>query len=103
MITDIQKKYLNKILEGEIVPREISQKHSVYMSRIRERVDHMIENSIWLAINMPEVFRDEEWEIEHLGAIKKRRLKALFQIVKLTYPDSDPQLVKFLKTNEYLG
>jgi len=33
------------------------------MKRIQERIDHMLENALWLARNYPELFKDETSEI----------------------------------------
>jgi hypothetical protein len=63
------------------------------MSRIRDRVDKEFENLLWLSLEMPEILRDEEWEIQELGAITRRRLKMLMQAIKNMYPNTNPQLI----------
>lgn len=69
-------------------------KYSVYMTRIRKRLNHQFENLRWLAENMPELLRDEEFEIQEFGVIKHRRLKDLMLIIKILYPKHDPALIK---------
>lgn len=93
MITDIQKRFLMSYLDGIKTKRDDPHKHSVYMGRIRNTIDHRIENGLWLSNNMPEVLRDEEWEINELGAIQHRRLKLLLQIINGMHPESTPQLI----------
>ena len=92
MITDIQKKWLEGFAEGIKTKRDDSHTYSVYMGRIRKRIEHQFENLLWLANNMPEILRDEEWEINELDSIKHRRVKMLFQVIKGMYPDLEPQL-----------
>lgn len=93
MITDIQKEWLQKILDGEITKKDNSHKWSVYMGRIRKRVENEFDNLIWLSLNYPELLTDEEWEIQELGQIKRRRLKMLMQVIKGMYPTMNPQLI----------
>lgn len=93
MITDIQKKWLEETIEGKVLKRENSHKWSVYMGRIRKRIDREFENLLWVSMNFPELLTDEEWEIQELGAIKRRRLKMLMQVIKSMYPNMNPQLV----------
>ena len=93
MITDIQKKWLEKITDGEVSKRDESHKWSVYMGRIRKRIDREFENLVWTSLHFPELLTDEEWEIQELGAIKRRRLKMLMQVIKSMYPNMNPQLI----------
>jgi len=93
MITSIMKKWLEEIEEGITSKKDNAHKYSVYMSRIRKRIDKEFENLLWLSQNMPEVLKDEEWEIQELGVIKRRRLKMLMQAIKGMYPETNPQLV----------
>lgn len=97
MITDIQRKWLEKYVAGMKTKRDEPHKHSVYMGRIRKRIDHQFENLLWISNNMPEVLRDEEWEINEFGSLKHRRLKMLLQVVKGLYPHLDPQLARSME------
>jgi hypothetical protein len=94
MITDSQKAWLQEIIDGKTSKKIDPHKYSVYMSRIREHIDHEMENLLWTANNYPEVLLDIEWEIEELGSIKNRRMKILLQAIKAMYPEVDPQLVR---------
>lgn len=94
MITDIQKKWLNRLVNGELTKQDDPHKHSVYMNRIRERVDHGFDNLRWMAENTPDLLRDEEHEIQKFGVINHRRLKDLMLVIKILYPRHDPALIK---------
>lgn len=95
MITNKQRKFLQSVLDGEFQKRDNPQKYLVYMNRIRERIDTSMENGVWLAINCPEILKDEYWEIQELGSIKRVRLKKLLHMIKGMYPDKDPALVRY--------
>ena len=94
MITDSQKQWLKELVEGKTTKKVDPHKYSVYMNRIRERIDGEMENLLWIANNCPEILTDAEWEIEELGSIKNRRLKMFLQVVKAMYPEVDPQLIR---------
>jgi len=94
MITDIQLEWLKGIVEGKITKRDNPHKWSVYMKRIRDRIDHGFENLQWVAENAPDILSDAEYEIQEFGVIKHRRLKRLMVIIKILYPEVDVELVK---------
>jgi len=94
MLTDLQKQWLQEFLDGKKSKRDDPHTYSVYMGRIRDRVDHMMDNMVWLANNMPDLMKDEEWEIQEYGSIKHRRLKLLMQTIKAMYPESIPELAR---------
>lgn len=94
MITESQKDWLKELVDGKITKKDNPHKHSVYMNRIRERMDREMENLLWLANNCPDILTDAEWEIEELGSIKNRRLKLFLQVIKAMYPEVDPQLIR---------
>lgn len=98
MITDKQREWLTKYLSrGE----SDSHKRYVYMKRIQERIDHMLENAVWLARNYPELFKDETSEIISIDTDnplpRHRRLKKLIQIITLLYPEVNVWLEEELK------
>ena len=93
MITDKQKLWLQAFADGNMSKRDNPHKYSVYKGRIRSTIDHRIENGLWVANNMPEILRDEEWEIQTLGSITHRRMKMLLQIISGMYPETSPQLI----------
>lgn len=60
MITDIQRRWLKRILSGEETKHENPRKFSAYWKRIQERIDEMFRNMKWLADNYPEVLTEGE-------------------------------------------
>jgi len=94
MPTESQISFLQDILTGKITKRDNPHKYSVYMKRIRERIDSEMSSLLWLAENFPEILVDEDYEIHTDGMPRNRRLKAFMRITKLIYPQADPQLVK---------
>jgi hypothetical protein len=94
MITDFQKAWLKELKDNKTSKKVDPHKYSVYMARIRERVDSEMENLLWCANNAPEILLDAEWELEELGSIRNRRLKILLQVIKAMYPEVDPQLIR---------
>lgn len=94
VVTDKQLKWLDDIISGRVTKRDNPHKWSVYRKRIRERIDHQLDNLVWLAENAPEILKDEEYEIQEFGAIIHRRLKKLMLTIKLIYPENDPVLIK---------
>ena len=97
MLTDIQRKYLQDVLDGKQGRDDDPHKYYVYMKRVQGRMDRAMENAVWLAKNMPEVFKDEDREYG-AGLPKQRRLKALLIMIKCICPDVDIELVK-----DYVG
>lgn len=97
MPTEIQLNWLDDLVQGHITKRSDPHKYSVYVKRIRERIDAEMESWLWIAENCPEFLKDEEWEITELGQIKHRRLKNLLMIIKKINPDVDPVLVRLKK------
>ena len=74
---------------------EKTVKHCVYINRIQKRIDRELNMLLWLAINFPEMFLDEdrEWRDES-GKIKShRRLKKLLLSLKALKPNIAVELV----------
>lgn len=94
MSTNIQTDWLKKVWAGEIKKSDDPHNWSVYMKRIRKTIDERLDNLRWIALNMPEILEDAEYEIEEFGKLKRRRLKSLMLISQLIYPDGDIELVK---------
>jgi len=94
MPTQKQIDFLDSILKGEFRKKDNPHKYSVYMKRIRERIDEELSSLLWLAENFPEILVDEDYEIHTDGMPRNRRLKLFLRITKLIYPQADPQLVK---------
>jgi len=94
LITDKQLEWLRGVNERRITKSDDPHKWSVYMKRIRERIDHQLDNLLWLCENMPEILMDMDYEIQNYGILKRRRLKNLMLAVKMLYPEADVELVK---------
>jgi hypothetical protein len=97
MVTKKQIEWLKPYVEGIKSRRDDPPKYTVYTKRIRKSIDERLELMLELAMMAPEIFRDEEYEIQEYGAIKHRRLKILLQLVKAIEPESDPVLIKLQK------
>ena len=97
MITDLQKEWLMALHSGELTKKNDPHKYSVYMKRMRERIDHMFENLKWVAEYCPDILTDCEYEIQTYGTLKHRRLKWLLELVKIIMPEPDVVLVKLKK------
>ena len=98
--TNIQTDWLKKVYAGEILKKDDPHNWSVYIKRIRKTIDQRLDNLRWIALNMPEILEDSEYEIEEFGKLKRRRLKTLMLITQLIYPEGDIELVKLRnKTN----
>lgn len=83
MITDIQKDWLQKELDGKVKRKQNPRKHSAYKRRIRDRIDHMVENLLWLAKNRPDILQDMEYELGSDDIVRFRRARALLQAIAL--------------------
>lgn len=97
MITDLERKFLEQLLKGEIKKEDNPKRHSAMMIRIQKEIDKNMVNLIWLVDNLPNVFTDEEAEIDNPLLERYRRFRALAYIVtkidpsveleKLSLPD----------------
>lgn len=92
MITDIQRKWLERILSGEETKHENPRKFSAYWKRIQERIDEMFKNLKWLAENYPEVLTEGEFKNNH------ERMKTLLYVADKVNPMAKtPLLFKILE------
>jgi len=83
MITDIHKRFLQLELEGKIKRKQNPRKFSAYERRMRERIDHMLKNGLWLAQNRPDILQDVQYELADETLPRYRRAKALLKMVTL--------------------
>lgn len=83
MITDLQKKWLMKELEGKIKKGDDPRKYSAYKRRIRARIDNLCENLLWLAEYRPDLLSDRNYEDSDPNISLHRRAKALLKAVTL--------------------
>lgn len=72
---------------GEVRKRDDPRKYSAYMIRVRERIDNMLENLLWLAENYPEILRDDEFELSS-EVERNRRARILLKATRLFEPDN---------------
>lgn len=70
-------------------------KYCVYMNRIQQRITRELENFKWLCKNFPDIFLDENIEINNLSGkiVSHRRFKALIRCIMMLNPDMDIELV----------
>jgi hypothetical protein len=97
MITDLERKFLEQLLKGEISKEDNPKRYSAMMLRIRKEIDKNIVNLMWLIDNYPRIFTDEEAEIDNPQLERYRRFRALAYIItkidpsieleKLSLPD----------------
>jgi len=91
MITDKMKKWL------ESLPPEPAKevKYCVYLNRIQKRIDKELDNLLWLCVHHPEIFIDEEFEInDNTGKIvSHRRLRKLMVCLNNLNPNMNVSLV----------
>jgi hypothetical protein len=91
MITDKMKKWLESLPPNP--QKEV--KYCVYVNRIQKRIDKELDNLSWLCVHHPEIFIDEETEInDNTGKIvSHRRLRKLMICVNNLNPNMDVVLV----------
>jgi len=93
MITEIQRRWLERILSGEETKHENPRKFSAYWKRIQERIDVMFENLKWVADNYPEVLTESEIKRDN------KRMKALLYVANKINPmQKNPLMWKILET-----
>jgi len=86
---------MRKWLESASKERPTGIKYCVYMNRIQKRIDRELDALLWLAINYPQVFLDEEreWSADSGKIMSHRRLKKLLLSLKNLNPKCDVELV----------
>lgn len=86
---------MKRWLEGLPKDQAKDVKYCVYRNRIQKRIDKELENLLWLCEHHPEIFLDEEMEINDLSGkiVSHRRLKKLIICLKKLNPNSNVQLV----------
>jgi len=94
MITDIQRKWLKDLKERRIKKKDNPRKYSAYMRRVQERIDHMIENLLWLAKNYPDILSDLQNELADEELPMKRRAKALIKAITLF--ENEPTVIEII-------
>lgn len=97
IITDIQKEWIQDILDGKINKEDNPRKYSAYMKRIQNRTDHMFEHLLWMAKNCPDILRNEEREFDDPSLERHSRLKSLLRVCSEINPfTEDPSILRIL-------
>jgi hypothetical protein len=99
MITEKMKEWLNTL--PEIPNKDV--KYCVYNNRIQKRIEKELDQLLWLCIKHPEIFLDEDSEINDMTGkiVSHRRLKKLILCLKNLNPTMDVELVlKNIKPDE---
>jgi len=94
MITDKQRRFLEKLLNGEITKEDNRKRYSETMIRIQKTIDEKLANTLWLAINLPDILKDEAKEFDDPDLERYRRFKAIAYIVSLLNPITEIENVK---------
>lgn len=91
MITDKMKIWLEDLPEEPV--KDV--KFCVYMNRIQKRIQRELENFIWLCETFPEIFLDEEVEVNDLSGkiVSHRRLRTLLECIMKLNPEMNIELV----------
>lgn len=70
-------------------------KYCVYINRIQKRIQREMANFKWLCENFPEIFLDEDVEVNDLSGkvVSHRRFRALLECVLKLNPEMNVELV----------
>lgn len=83
MITNIQRTFLQDILDGKLKKKNCPKKYSAQMKRIQNRINEGVENLLWLAQTRPDLLQDLNNELLDENLPMKRRARALLKAVSL--------------------
>ncbi len=86
---------MKKWLEG-LPPQPVKDiKYCVYINRVQKRIDKELDNLLWLCIHHPEIFIDEETEVNDLTGkiVSHRRLRKLMLCINNLNPNMNVALV----------
>lgn len=86
MITDEQRKFLQKLLDGEITKEDYPKKYSATHIRIQRTIDKYMANLVWVVDNYPEILKDETTEIDDVNVERYRRFKAFAYVLAKLNP-----------------
>ena len=98
MITKKMKQWLKSLPDEPV--KDV--KFCVYINRIQKRIERELENFQWVCKNFPEIFLDEEVEINNLSGriVSHRRFKKLLECVLSLNPEINIELVLKRLENE---
>lgn len=70
-------------------------KYCVYINRVQKRIDKELDNLLWLCVNHPEIFIDQETEVNDLTGkiVSHRRLRKLMLCINNLNPNMNVALV----------
>jgi hypothetical protein len=88
LITDIQRKYLEKILNGEIKKEFDQKRYSQMMISMQKQIDKNMSNALWLVEHRLDVLVDEKAEIDDDVLERYRRFKAFAFICSKLNPQT---------------
>ena len=86
---------MKKWLEGLPAQPVKDIKYCVYINRVQKRIDKELDNLLWLCIHHPEIFIDEETEVNDLTGriVSHRRLRKLMLCINNLNPNMNVALV----------
>ena len=94
MITNKQRVFLQKLLDGDILKEDNPKKFSAVMLRIQEQIDKNMANLIWVIDNCPKILRDEDAELNDVDVERYRRFKAFAYVVAKLNPMTELEEVE---------
>ena len=81
LITNMELKFLQKLLNGEITKEDNPKKFSATWIRIQKQIDKNMANLVWLVDNFPEILKDSDEEINNVSLERYRRFKAFAYVL----------------------
>ena len=94
VITNKQRVFLQKLLDGDILKEDNPKKFSAVMLRIQEQIDKNMANLIWVIDNCPKILRDEDAELNDVDVERYRRFKAFAYVVAKLNPMTELEEVE---------
>ena len=103
IITNKQRRFLQKVLDGEITKSDNPKRFSAISIRIQEQIDKNILNLVWIVDNYPEILKDEVTEIDNANIERYRRFKAFAYILSKLNPMTEIEEVELPEILRKLG
>jgi len=103
IITDKQRKFLQKLLNREITKEYNPKKFSATWIRIQDQIDKNMANLVWAVDNFPEILKDSDEEINNVNLERYRRFKAFAYVLAKLNPMTEleevdlPEMMKKLQ------
>jgi hypothetical protein len=95
MFSKKMKEYIMKYDKEKFTNPKSKIKHYVYMNRMQKGIDEKLNNMLWLAINYPDLFINENKKHKDINGKPQAnmRLKTLMLTIKALKPKMDVILV----------